>query len=153
MADENKTIDDIDNLAGSDDDDFDMGDTEGGNRTQDGPSGETIEAIATFQTLLEANPNQYEAHTQLIALLKNADMFEELREAREAMNKIYPLSEGTKVKETKETSLLSCSVFVGDKQLISDSISCCNRPLDGLDQRRGQYGDIRGRKETCPLPL
>lgn len=92
MADENKTIDDINNLAGSDDEDFDM---DGIDVAQDGPSSETIEAIATFQTLLEANPNQYEVHTQLIALLKSADMFEELREAREAMNKIYPLSEGT----------------------------------------------------------
>ncbi|KAK5823056.1 hypothetical protein F5H01DRAFT_333468 [Linnemannia elongata] len=90
MADENKTIDDINNLAGSDDEDFDM---DGIDVAQDGPSSETIEAIATFQTLLEANPNQYEVHTQLIALLKSADMFEELREAREAMNKIYPLSE------------------------------------------------------------
>lgn len=95
MADENKTIDDIDILAGSDDDDFDMDGIEGGDGAQDGPSSETIEAIATFQTLLNANPNQYEAHTQLIALLKSADMFEELREARESMNKIYPLSEGT----------------------------------------------------------
>lgn len=92
MADENKTIDDINNLAGSDDEDFDM---DGIDVAQDGPSSETIKGIATFQTLLEANPNQYEVHTQLIALLKSADMFEELREAREAMNKIYPLSEGT----------------------------------------------------------
>ncbi|KAF9541032.1 RNA-binding protein 4F [Mortierella hygrophila] len=93
MADDNKTIDAIDNLTGSDDDDFDMDGIEGGDGAHDGPSSETIEAIATFQTLLEANPNQYEAHTQLISLLKGADMFEELREAREAMNKIYPLSE------------------------------------------------------------
>ncbi|KAF8934884.1 Splicing factor [Haplosporangium gracile] len=83
---------DIDNLSVSEDDDFDMDGIEAGGG-QDGRSSETIEAIATFQTLLESNPNQYEAHTQLIALLKSADMFEELREAREAMNKIYPLSE------------------------------------------------------------
>ncbi|KAF9137019.1 Splicing factor [Linnemannia schmuckeri] len=83
---------DIDNLSVSEDDDFDMDGIEAGGG-QDGPSSETIEAIVTFQTLLESNPNQYEAHTQLIALLKSADMFEELREARESMNKIYPLSE------------------------------------------------------------
>ncbi|KAG0298187.1 RNA-binding protein 4F [Linnemannia gamsii] len=93
MADGNKNINDIDNLSASEDDEFDMDGIEEGSGAQDGPSSETIEAIATFQTLLEENPNQYEAHTQLIALLKSADLFEELREARKSMNKIYPLSE------------------------------------------------------------
>ncbi|KAG0206204.1 RNA-binding protein 4F [Mortierella sp. NVP41] len=79
----------IDNLSGSEDD-FDMDGIEGG---QDGPSTETLQAIAALKATLETNPNQYELHTQLIAFLKSADMFEELRQAREAMNKIYPLSE------------------------------------------------------------
>ncbi|KAF9901075.1 RNA-binding protein 4F [Linnemannia zychae] len=78
-----------DNFSGSEDD-FDM---DGIEDAQDGPSAETLEAIAALKAVLDAGPNQYEAHTQMIALYKGADMFEELREAREAMNKIYPLSE------------------------------------------------------------
>ncbi|KAF9100385.1 RNA-binding protein 4F [Mortierella sp. GBA35] len=85
MADNNN----IDNISGSEDE-FDMDGIEGG---QDGPSTETLQAIAALKATLETNPNQYELHTQLIAFLKSADMFEELRQAREAMNKIYPLSE------------------------------------------------------------
>ncbi|KAF9133230.1 Splicing factor [Mortierella sp. 14UC] len=82
---------DIDNLSRSEDE-FDMDGIE--DAVQDGPSGETLEAIAALKAAtFDASPNQYEAHTQLIALYKGADMFEELREAREAMNKIYPLSE------------------------------------------------------------
>ncbi|KAG0266470.1 Splicing factor [Mortierella polycephala] len=61
--------------------------------SEDGPSPEILEAIATLKTSLKANPNQYEQHTQLIVLLKDAAMLEQLRDAREAMNTIYPLSE------------------------------------------------------------
>ncbi|KAG0375227.1 RNA-binding protein 4F [Mortierella sp. AD032] len=89
MADSNNDNKDIENLSGSEDN-FDM---DGIEDAQDGPSSETLEAIAALKATLAASPNQYEAHTQLIAMLKSADMFEELREAREAMNKIYPLSE------------------------------------------------------------
>ncbi|KAF9191909.1 Splicing factor [Haplosporangium sp. Z 11] len=60
---------------------------------EDGLSPEILEAIATLKTSLKANPNQYEQHTQLIVLLKDAAMLEQLRDAREAMNIIYPLSE------------------------------------------------------------
>ncbi|KAG0310995.1 RNA-binding protein 4F [Linnemannia gamsii] len=103
MADEDKNINDIDNLSGSEDDGLDMDGIEDDSGAQDGPSSETIEAIATLQTMLKENPNQYEAHTQLIALLKSADLFEELCEARESMNKIYPLSEG---KESRRREII-----------------------------------------------
>ncbi|KAG0278386.1 RNA-binding protein 4F [Linnemannia exigua] len=89
MVDSNNDSKDIGNLSGSEDD-FDM---DGIEDAQDSPSSETLEAIAALQATLAASPNQYEAHTQLITILKSADMFEELREARESMNKIYPLSE------------------------------------------------------------
>ncbi|KAF9920650.1 Splicing factor [Linnemannia zychae] len=79
-----------DNLSGSDDN-LDMDELE--DVHYDGPSSETLETIATLQMALEANPNQYETHIQLISVLKSTDMFEELRQARKAMNRIYPLSE------------------------------------------------------------
>ncbi|KAI8603478.1 hypothetical protein EDD21DRAFT_30438 [Dissophora ornata] len=59
----------------------------------DAVSPETLQAIATLRASLEANPNQYEQHTQIIVLLKGAVMLEELRAAREAMSSAYPLSE------------------------------------------------------------
>ena len=108
---------DIDNLSGNEDE-FDMDGIEG---AQDGPSSETLAVITALKTTLETNPNQYEAHTQLITLLKGADMFEELREAREAMNKIYPLSEGKDATTDKGGNCIVtiplCS-FGGTKQLI-----------------------------------
>lgn len=110
MADDNKNINDIDDLSGSEDEDFDMDEIEGGSGAHDGPSSETIEAITTFQTLLEENPNQYEAHTQLIALLKSADLFEELREARKSMNKIYPLSEGKTSRRRRRIFAIACPI-------------------------------------------
>jgi hypothetical protein len=109
MADEDKNINDIDNLSGSEDDGLDMDGIEDDSGAQDGPSSETIEAIATLQTMLKENPNQYEAHTQLIALLKSADLFEELCEARESMNKIYPLSEG-KESRRREIIVFTCPI-------------------------------------------
>jgi hypothetical protein len=63
---------------------------------EDVVSPETLEAIAALKASLEANPNQYEPHTHLIVLLKDAAMIEELRLAREAMSAAFPLSEGTK---------------------------------------------------------
>lgn len=61
---------------------------------EDQVSPEALEAIAALKASLEANPNQYEPHTQLIVLLKDAAMLEELRQAREAMSAAFPLSEG-----------------------------------------------------------
>ncbi|KAF9946278.1 Splicing factor [Mortierella alpina] len=75
-------------LSGSDDD-FDMNQ----DHVEEGASPELLEAVATLKSALHDNPNQYEQHTQLITLLKSADMLEELRAAREAMNAAFPLSE------------------------------------------------------------
>ncbi|KAF9362178.1 Splicing factor, partial [Mortierella sp. NVP85] len=66
---------------------------EGMGMDEDVVSPETLEAIAALKASLEANPNQYEPHTQLIVLLKDAAMLEELRLAREAMSAAFPLSE------------------------------------------------------------
>ncbi|KAF9999020.1 RNA-binding protein 4F [Modicella reniformis] len=51
------------------------------------------DTIATLKTSLKQDPNQYELHTQLIVLLKNTDMLDELRQAREAMSAAFPLTE------------------------------------------------------------
>ncbi|CAO3571089.1 unnamed protein product [Mortierella alpina] len=75
-------------LSGSEDD-FDMNQ----DNVEEGASPELLEAVATLKSALHDNPNQYEQHTQLITLLKSADMLEELRAAREAMNAVFPLSE------------------------------------------------------------
>ncbi|KAF9939370.1 Splicing factor [Mortierella alpina] len=75
-------------LSGSEDD-FDMDQ----DHADEGASPELLEAVAMLKSALHDNPNQYEQHTQLITLLKSADMLEELRAAREAMNRVFPLSE------------------------------------------------------------
>jgi len=59
-----------------------------------GPGPEAMEAISALQVSLEQNPNQYEQHIQLISLLKDSDMLDELRNARESMSKTFPLAEG-----------------------------------------------------------
>ncbi|KAF9203644.1 Squamous cell carcinoma antigen recognized by T-cells 3 [Haplosporangium sp. Z 27] len=71
-------------------DDFEMERTGGSKETT---SPETLELISTVKKSLEENPRIYEQHIQLIALLKNAEMLQELREARESMSKQFPLSE------------------------------------------------------------
>lgn len=68
-------------------------DTDMGNGS--GPGAEAMEAITTLQASLEQNSNQYEQHIQLISLLKNSDMLDELRNARQSMSKTFPLAEGT----------------------------------------------------------
>ncbi|KAF9571168.1 RNA-binding protein 4F [Mortierella alpina] len=75
-------------LSGGEDD-FDMDQ----DHVDEGASPELLEAVATLKSTLHDDPNQYEQHTQLITLLKSADMLEELRAAREAMNSVFPLSE------------------------------------------------------------
>ncbi|KAI8351367.1 hypothetical protein B0O80DRAFT_116659 [Mortierella sp. GBAus27b] len=77
---------------GASDDDRDL-ETEAIDMDEDQISPITLEAIATLRGSLEANPIQYELHTQLIALLKDAAMLEELRRAREAMSAAFPLTE------------------------------------------------------------
>ncbi|KAF9349034.1 Splicing factor [Mortierella sp. AD094] len=71
-------------------DDFEMDEIAG---SKDAISPETLELISTLKRSLEENSNQYEQHTQLISLLKVAEMLEELRGARESMSKSFPLSE------------------------------------------------------------
>ncbi|KAG0307311.1 Splicing factor [Dissophora globulifera] len=74
-----------DGFSDGEEDDFDT--------AEDTVTPETLEAIATLKASLVANPNLYEQHTQLIALLKGAVMLEELRAAREAMSAVFPLTE------------------------------------------------------------
>ena len=76
-------------LSGSEDD-FDMDQ----DNIEQGASPDLLEAVATLKSTLRENPNQYEQHTQLITLLKSADMLEDLRAARENMNAVFPLTEG-----------------------------------------------------------
>lgn len=75
-------------LSSSDDEDNHM---EG---VENAASQELLTNIGVLKASLQTNPNQYEVHIQLIALLKSAAMFEELRAAREAMSVVFPLSEG-----------------------------------------------------------
>ncbi|KAF9434441.1 Splicing factor [Entomortierella beljakovae] len=70
--------------------DFELDDIDDSN---DVTSPETLELISTLKKSLEENPTQYEQHIQLIALLKGAELIEELRVARESMSRIFPLSE------------------------------------------------------------
>ncbi|KAG0027208.1 RNA-binding protein 4F [Podila clonocystis] len=56
-------------------------------------SQEQLTNIGVLKASLQTNPSQYEVHIHLIALLKSAAMFEELRAAREAMSAVFPLSE------------------------------------------------------------
>ncbi|KAG0211431.1 Splicing factor [Mortierella sp. GBA30] len=93
-----------DDLSGSEDS-FEMD----GVDMEEGASPELLEAIATLKAALHANPNQYEEHTQLITLLKSADMLEELREAREAMNAVFPLSEGLWMEWIEDESNMATS--------------------------------------------
>jgi hypothetical protein len=44
---------------------------------------------------LSQNPYAYDLHTQLIELLKTMGELDRLREARERMSKLFPLTEGT----------------------------------------------------------
>ncbi|KAF9961119.1 hypothetical protein BGZ72_004883 [Mortierella alpina] len=75
-------------LSGSEDDlDMDQ------DNIEESASPDLLEAVATLKSTLRENPNQYEQHTQLITLLKSADMLEDLRAARENMNAVFPLTE------------------------------------------------------------
>ena len=41
-----------------------------------------------------SNPYHYDSHLELVKLLRNSADLDRLREAREAMSKIFPLTEG-----------------------------------------------------------
>ncbi|KAG0348063.1 RNA-binding protein 4F [Podila minutissima] len=77
----------MDNLSDSDGEDNHM---EG---VENPASQELLTNIEVLKASLQTNPSQYEVHLQLIALLKSAAMFEELRAARESMSAVFPLSE------------------------------------------------------------
>ncbi|KAF9300484.1 RNA-binding protein 4F [Mortierella antarctica] len=77
----------MDNLSDSDGEDNHM---EG---VENAASQELLTNIEVLKVSLQTNPSQYEVHLQLIALLKSAAMFEELRAARESMSAVFPLSE------------------------------------------------------------
>ncbi|KAF9290597.1 Squamous cell carcinoma antigen recognized by T-cells 3 [Mortierella alpina] len=91
-------------LSGSEDD-FEMDQ----DNIDEGASPELLEAVATLKSALHDNPNQYEQHTQLITLLKSADMLEELRAAREAMNAVFPLSEDLWLEWIEDESNMAAS--------------------------------------------
>ncbi|CAI5532657.1 unnamed protein product [Closterium sp. Naga37s-1] len=48
--------------------------------------------IDQVKARIASNPYDYQAHVQLISLLRRSSMLEELRAAREAMNALFPLS-------------------------------------------------------------
>ena len=52
-----------------------------------------MHAILALEGRLEANPNLYDAHVQLIEVLRRCRMRERLREARRAMQARFPLTE------------------------------------------------------------
>ncbi|KAF9918833.1 hypothetical protein BX616_005211 [Lobosporangium transversale] len=84
-------------------DDFNMDDA------QNASNSETLETIARLKKSLEENPNQYEQHIQLIALLKSTDMLEEIRRAREHMSAAFPLSEELWISWIEDESNMAAS--------------------------------------------
>lgn len=97
----------MDNLSDSDGEDNHM---EG---VENAASQELLTNIEVLKASLQTNPSQYEVHLQLIALLKSAAMFEELRAARESMSAVFPLSEG--LFSTTHTCSKTC--YIGSKSL------------------------------------
>ena len=48
-----------------------------------------------FLLQIKANPYMYDNHVELIKLLSTSGDFDKMRAARETMNVIFPLTEGT----------------------------------------------------------
>uniref|UniRef100_A0A131YJD3 Rna binding protein sart3 rrm superfamily n=1 Tax=Rhipicephalus appendiculatus TaxID=34631 RepID=A0A131YJD3_RHIAP len=62
--------------------------------------------IEELQAKITANPYQYDSHTALIAYLRNTGNLERLRDAREAMAKIFPLTPELWLEWIKDESTL-----------------------------------------------
>jgi hypothetical protein len=133
---------------------MDLSDSDGEDNHMEGienaASQEVLTNIGVLKASLQTNPSQYEVHIQLIALLKSAAMFEELRAAREAMSAVFPLSEGL----FSTTNTCSKTRYIGSsslKSLIRPSPLLCasSRTVAAVAQRRIKYGCLRGRKGKC----
>ncbi|XP_021298484.1 squamous cell carcinoma antigen recognized by T-cells 3 [Herrania umbratica] len=85
---------------------------------------EQIEQLQTLESELSTNPSNYDAHVQYIKLLRKRGEIEKLREARENMNALFPLSPSMWVEWAKdEASLSDDSGFEAVEKLYEKGIS------------------------------
>jgi len=61
-----------------------------------------LKKVAELEAELSGNPYNYEAHSNLLALLKKGSDFNKIREARERFSKYYPLSPTLWIEWTKD---------------------------------------------------
>ena len=73
----------------SDDDDEDMEDSD----EEEKEDPELLKQISQYKEELLSNPYNYNAHLQLVTLLRKTDSFDQLRNARKAFSECYPLTE------------------------------------------------------------
>ncbi|KAK8581397.1 hypothetical protein V6N12_071622 [Hibiscus sabdariffa] len=82
------------------------------------------EQLLTLEYELSSNPSNYDAHVQYIKLLRRSGEIEKLREARENMNTLFPLSPEMWIEWAKdEASLLNDSNFESVEKLYERGIS------------------------------
>ncbi|CAL8071274.1 unnamed protein product [Calicophoron daubneyi] len=67
-------------------------DSDSDESSDDAGDQELLEKVKRLQTQLEENPNDYDSHNELIVTLKKLGNLDELRQARENMSAVYPLS-------------------------------------------------------------
>ncbi|XVF23161.1 hypothetical protein REPUB_Repub13aG0013400 [Reevesia pubescens] len=86
--------------------------------------GEQNEQLLTLESELSSNPSNYDAHVQYIKLLRRHGEIDKLREARENMNALYPLSPVLWMEWAKdEASLSNDSDFEAVEKLYERGIS------------------------------
>ncbi|KAK6263531.1 hypothetical protein SCA6_018965 [Theobroma cacao] len=85
---------------------------------------EQNEQLQTLESELSTNPSNYDAHVQYIKLLRKRGEIEKLREARENMNALFPLSPSMWMEWAKdEASLSDDSGFEAVEKLYERGIS------------------------------
>ncbi|OMO65610.1 hypothetical protein COLO4_31114 [Corchorus olitorius] len=86
--------------------------------------GEQKQQLQTLESELSTNPSNYDAHVEYIKLLRKSGEIEKLREARENMNSLFPLSPSMWMEWAKdEASLLGDSGFEAVEKLYERGVS------------------------------
>lgn len=134
-----------DNEDSEDEDDDDMEDSD----EEEKEDPELLKQISQYKEELLSNPYNYNAHLQLVTLLRKSDNFDQLRNARKAFSEHYPLTgelwidwinDELKIASTDEEKQAVEDLFeagVGDYVSVDLWLEYCQHSISGIGTSEG----------------
>ena len=131
-------------FADSDSDDMDDDDEE-----EDTEDPEVLKQISGFQEEISQNPYNYDAHLNLVKLLRKTEHFDKLREARKSFSQFYPLTSALwidwindeqKIASSEEDKKFVLSLFetgVQDYVSVDLWLEYCQVSIGGVGSQEG----------------